>query len=134
MKPTITVLGLMLTPLWAQSPLSLRDAVRAALANNKSLVASAAGEKAAEERIAQAQSGRLPKVNFSESFTRSDNPVFVFGTLLTQQRFGPGNFEINALNRPDAINNFQSMVTVDQPLWDAGQTRSEERRVGQECR
>ena len=96
MKPTITVLGLMLTPLWAQSPLSLRDAVRAALANNKSLVASAAGEKAAEERIAQAQSGRLPKVNFSESFTRSDNPVFVFGTLLTQQRFGPGNFEINA--------------------------------------
>lgn len=123
MKPTITVLGLMLTPLWAQSPLSLRDAVRAALANNKSLVASAAGEKAAEERIAQAQSGRLPKVNFSESFTRSDNPVFVFGTLLTQQRFGPGNFEINALNRPDAINNFQSMVTVDQPLWDAGQTR-----------
>ena len=47
----------------------------------------------------------------------------VFGTLLTQQRFGPGNFEINALNRPDAINNFQSMVTVDQPLWDAGQTR-----------
>lgn len=123
MKPTITFLGLMLTPLWAQSPLSLRDAVRTALANNKSLEASTAGQKAAQTRIAQAQSGRLPKVNFSESFVRSDNPVFVFGTLLTQQRFGPENFAIEALNRPDAVNNFQSMVTVDQPLWDAGQTR-----------
>ncbi|HWQ53524.1 MAG TPA: TolC family protein [Bryobacteraceae bacterium] len=123
MKPKFALLGLILTPVWAQSPLSLRDAVRTALANNKSLVASAAGVKAAESRIAQAQSGRLPKVNFSESFTRSDNPVYVFGTLLTQQRFGPENFAIGALNRPDAINNFQSMFTVEQPIFDAGQTR-----------
>jgi outer membrane protein len=123
MKPTIVFLGLMLTPLWAQSPLSLREAVRTALANNKSLEASAAGIKAAESRIAQAESGRLPRVNYSESFVRSDNPVFVFGTLLTQQRFGLQNFDIGALNRPDAINNFQSMVTVEQVVYDAGQTR-----------
>ncbi len=125
MKPFIAILGLALAPLWAQgSPLTLREAVRAALAGNKSLEASAAGVDAAEARIVQAQSGYLPKLNFSESFARSDNPVFVFGTLLTQQRFGPGNFEIGALNRPDAINNFQSQLTLDQVVFDAGHTRN----------
>ncbi len=124
MKPPIAILGLALAPLWAQdSPLSLREAVRAALAGNKSLAASAAGVHAAEARIAQAKSGYLPKLNFSESFARSDNPVFVFGTLLTQQRFGPENFDIGALNRPGAVNNFQSQFTLDQVVYDAGQVR-----------
>jgi outer membrane protein TolC len=62
-------------------------------------------------------------VNYSESWARSDNPVFVFGSLLTQHQFGPQNFDIGSLNRPDFLNDFQSLVTVDQPLYDAGQTR-----------
>ncbi|MBX5494008.1 MAG: TolC family protein [Bryobacteraceae bacterium] len=125
MKPSIAILGMALSTLWAQdSPLTLREAVRTALAGNKRLEASAAGVEAAAARIAQARSGYLPKVNFSESFARSDNPVFVFSTLLTQQRFGPGNLEISTLNHPDAINNFQSQVTLNQVLFDAGQTRN----------
>ena len=67
--------------------------------------------------------GRLPKVNYSESFTRSDNPVFVFGSLLAQRKFGAQNFAIGSLNRPDALNNFQSQLILDQPLYDAGATR-----------
>jgi len=66
----------------------------------------------------------LPKINYSESFARSDNPVFVFSSLLTQHQFGLENFSIGPLNRPDFLNNFQSQVTVDQPLYDAGQTRN----------
>ncbi|HUK52235.1 MAG TPA: TolC family protein, partial [Candidatus Binatia bacterium] len=58
------------------------------------------------------------------SFARSDNPVFVFSSLLTQHQFGPENFNIGPLNRPDFLNNFQSLLTVDQVLYDAGQTRS----------
>lgn len=58
-----------------------------------------------------------------ESFARSDNPVFVFSSLLTQHRFGAENFAIGPLNRPDAVNNFQSQLTVDQVVYDAGQTR-----------
>jgi outer membrane protein TolC len=54
---------------------------------------------------------------------RSDNPVFVFSSLLTQHQFGPGNFNIGPLNRPDSLNNFQSVLSVDQPIYDAGQTR-----------
>jgi len=65
----------------------------------------------------------LPKVNYSESWTRSDNPVFVFSSLLTQNQFGAQNFQVGSLNNPDFLNNFQSQVTADQVLYDAGQTK-----------
>ena len=119
-------LGLLLltVPLWAQDPLPLREAVRLALSQNKAIAASAAGKRASEARLTQARSGMLPKLNYSESFARSDNPVFVFSSLLTQHQFGMENFNIGPLNRPDALNNFQSTLTVDQTLYDAGQTRN----------
>src|SRR5664279_1022545 len=110
--------------LWAQDPLSLRDAVRLAIRENKAIAATAAGAQASDARITEARSGRLPKVNYSESFARSDNPVFVFSSLRTQHQFGAENFNIGPLNRPDALNNFQSQLTVDQVLYDAGQTRN----------
>ena len=78
--------------LWAQDPLSLRDAVRLAIRENKAIAATAAGIEASQARIREARSGRLPKVNYSESFARSDNPVFVFSSLLTQHQFGAEDF------------------------------------------
>ena len=109
---------------WGQAPLFLKDAVALALRRNASVRASAAAVQGAETRIAQARSGYLPKVTWSESYARSNNPVFVFGSLLTQHRFTMDNFQLGPLNRPDALNNFQSQLTVDQVLYDAGQTRS----------
>lgn len=111
-------------PLWAQDLLSLREAVRLSLRENQAIAGSAAGAGASDARIAEARAGRLPKVNYSESFTRSDNPVFVFSSLLTQHQFGSQNFAIGPLNRPDFLNNFQSELALDQPLYDARQTRN----------
>ncbi len=107
----------------AQDSMSLNDAVRLALQKNKSVDASVAAQKAAESRITEAKAGALPKVKYSESWARSDNPVFVFSSLLTQHQFGSDNFELGPLNRPDFLNNFQSQISADQPLYDAGQTR-----------
>jgi len=123
MKKTMWMLVLWSLPAWAQDPLSLRDAVHVALEQNKSVAASLAAQQAAESRIGEARSGRLPKVNYSESWARSDNPVFVFSSLLTQHQFGAQNFQVGPLNRPDFLNNFQSQVTADQTLYDAGQTK-----------
>ncbi|HLY18601.1 MAG TPA: TolC family protein [Bryobacteraceae bacterium] len=114
-------------PFPAQEPLSLAAAVRQALAHNPSIAAAAAGASAAEARIGEAHSGRLPKVNYSESFARSDNPVFVFSSLLTQHQFAAENFSLGPLNRPDALNNFQSQLSVDQVLYDGGRTKQAER-------
>jgi len=120
-----TLLMLVLWPLQggAQDSMSLKDAVHLALEKNKSMAASVAAQKAAESRIAEARGGYLPKVNYSESWTRSDNPVFVFSSLLTQHQFGEQNFQVGPLNRPDFLNNFQSQVTADETLYDAGRTR-----------
>ena len=123
MKKRLALLIFLSAPVWAQTPLSLKDAVQTALDRNKSIEASFVGRKAAESRIVEARSGLLPKVNYSESWARSDNPVFVFGSLLTQHQFGEQNFQIGPLNRPDFLNNFQSQLTADQMIFDAGQTK-----------
>ncbi len=110
-------------PLAAQDPLALKDAVRLALEKHPSVEAAKNGVKAAETRVSAARSGYLPKLSYAESWMRSNNPVVVFSSLLTQHQFTAGNFALGPLNRPDALNNFQSQVTVDQVVFDAGGTR-----------
>jgi outer membrane protein len=109
-------------PLVAQEVLSLRQAVDLALRSNPLVAAADAGEKEAEARIQQARSRYMPRAHFSESLQRGNNPVFVFTSLLTQHQFTEGNFAIGSLNRPDALNNYQSRLTVEQVLFDARQT------------
>ena len=119
-----TLLFLLLAaPLLAQDQLSLRQAVQFALQANPSVAVAEAGANASASRVEEARAGRLPRVNYSESFTRSNNPVFVFGSLLTQHQFGPDNFNVGTLNRPDALNNFRSELSLDQAIYDGGQTR-----------
>ena len=117
-------LYLVTLPVMGQQPLSLHDAVALALRENRAVVAAEAGVRAADERLNQAKSGMLPRVNISESAMRGNNPVYVFSSLLTQHQFGAGNFNLGPLNRPDALTNFQTQLTVDQPIYDARQTRN----------
>ena len=116
--------------LWGQEPLAVRDAVRLALRGNPAVAAASEGVASAQSRVDQARGGKLPKLNYSESFTRSDNPVFVFSSLLTQHQFGETNFDIGPLNRPDALNNFQSQLTLDQTLYDGGQAHQAVKAAG----
>ena len=115
--------AILAAPTWAQEQLSLADAVRLAVTHNQAIAAAAAGSSAAEARLGEARSGRLPRLNYSESFARSDNPVFVFSSLLTQHQFTADNFQLGPLNRPDALNDFQSRLTVDETVYDGGRTR-----------
>src|SRR5579864_2384036 len=71
------------TPVGAQDSLSLKDAVRTALGKNSAIQAADATQQAAASKIQEARAGFLPKVSYSESWARSDNPVFVFSSLLT---------------------------------------------------
>src|SRR5437764_13174857 len=121
MRRTLT-LFLLAAPLAAQEALTLRQAVDLALRSNPLVAAADAGEKEAEARIHQARAGYLPRLQFSESLQRGNNPVFVFSSLLAQHQFGQGNFALGPLNRPDALSNYQSRLPVDQLLLDAPQT------------
>jgi len=113
--------------LWGQSALSLADAVSLALEHHPALEATRANQQAAQSRVEQARSGFLPKVVYSEAYQRSNNPVFVFGSLLTQHKFTEQNFDLGTLNSPNFLNNFQSRISADQVLFDAGGTRAQVR-------
>ena len=53
-------------------------------------------------------------------------PVYQAGTTrqIVQHEFAAANFELGALNRPASLNNFQSQLSLDQVIYDAGQTRT----------
>jgi outer membrane protein len=104
-------------PAASQTRLTLSDAIARARSQNLDARLAATGEPASIERIAQARGGYLPKVDLSESWQRGDQPVFVFSSLLAQRRFTPADFAIDALNHPDAVNNFRTALTVEQGLF-----------------
>ncbi len=132
-----TVIALLLPAgsLSAQSPeLTLAEAVRRALARNADLAVDEPGIEAARAEVDANRAGYLPRVDFEQSLTGGNNPVYVFGTLLTQRGFTEANFGIPSLNTPDAVKNLQSRITGQQTLWDFGRTnrRVESARLGLE--
>jgi len=100
-----------------QSPLSLSDAIARARSNNLDVRASASAERQATARVSQARGALLPKVDLAESWQRGDQPVFVFSSLLAQRQFTAANFAIDALNHPAAIDNFRTMLTIEQGIY-----------------
>ncbi len=103
----------------AQARLSLADVIGATLANNPDLRAARAGQRESTARAAEAIAGYLPRVDFVEAWQRGNNPVYAFGTLLSQQRFSAANFAIDQLNRPGALTNHRAAFSLDQPLFDS---------------
>src|SRR3989304_7578604 len=98
----------------AQEARSLEQAMRIALDQNPGLRATEAAESGASERVAGARAGYFPTVDYTESVQRGTNPVYVFGSLLEQHRFQGSNFDLESLNRPDALTNFSSQLTLEQ--------------------
>lgn len=92
------------------APLTLQQAVKVALEKNPARKAALADTRAASAQIKTAQSYLLPQVSFSETATRGNDPVYVFGTRLRQQRFTQADFALNALNRPPPIGNFATRL------------------------
>ena len=126
---SIVLLGMWVIPLtvFGQVPregLTLIDAVEIALRRNPLTRATRGASELANAELSEAKSRRLPELIATGSFTRSNNPVFVFGSLLEQGQFGPANFAINSLNHPDALNNFRSSLTLRFPVFDQRETET----------
>jgi outer membrane protein len=102
--------------------LTLPQAIEIALEKSPLLKAGRHEVEAAGAGIDRARAGFLPKLDVSEGFARSDNPVFAFSSKLNQGRFTASDFAIDTLNHPDPINNFRTAVTLSQPLFAGGKT------------
>lgn len=119
----VTVLGFEALPArgqGTQEPLTLRRAIEIALERSPLLKAAGHELEAAQASVERARAGFLPRVDFGESFTRSDNPVFAFSSKLNQGRFTQNDFAIDRLNAPGATNNFRTSLSLSQPLWTGG--------------
>ena len=103
----------------AQTQLSLQQAVSIALEKNPQRKMAIADQRAAEAGVQEARSGLLPRVSFSESATRGNDPVYVFGTRLRQERFTVADFALNRLNTPTPIGNFSSRFAGTWNLFDS---------------
>jgi outer membrane protein TolC len=108
----------------AQEPLSLESAIQEAVSRNPSLRGAEAGADAAAAGVSAARSALFPRISFTESWQRGDQPVFVFSTLLASRRFAASNFAIDALNHPDPLGYFHATVGVEQMLFDGGARRA----------
>jgi outer membrane protein TolC len=112
---------------WAQDStairsLTLEQAVRMALQQNPAFQTSTDEADAARARLKQVQSAWYPRVDFHQDFTRGNNPVYVFGTKLTQRQFSAADFALNNLNTPTPLDNFQTRFDGQWRLFDSGQT------------
>ena len=111
----------------AQPPLTLDEAVQAAVALSSESTVARAAVREAQERIPQARAAYLPSVDFAQTWQRGNQPVFVFGSLLAQRQFTDRDFALSQLNTPAPITNNRSAFSVEQLIFDGGRTRAEAR-------
>lgn len=111
----------------AQDPLTLDRAVQAVLARNAQIAESRADAAGVRAGADAAGSAAYPRISFSESWQRANEPVFVFGSLLSARRFSLSNLALDALNHPPATSAFRSTLAVDQILFDGGRQRADGR-------
>ncbi len=131
-RPVLLILlGLAMGSPWppillAEEPdetLTLAEAVDAAIKNNPQVLVARHAADAAAARITTARSGLLPQVDVAETFNRTNSPLWAFGTKLNQGSIESEDFAPDALNEPDAINNFNTALTLSWNLYDGGRTR-----------
>jgi len=100
--------------------LSMSKAVCTALANNSEIQSAQFASEAASEQARQARAHRLPSVDVSEVFHRSDNPAETFALLLNQGRFDAEEFFESDPNNPDPLTTWISRIEVVQPVYTGG--------------
>ena len=100
-------------------PLTLQQAVRIALEKNPLRKVSVADARVSSADVLAARSVLMPRVTFSETATRGNDPVYVFGSRLRQQRFTGDDFSLNKLNTPLPFGNFSTRFGGTWNLFDS---------------
>jgi outer membrane protein TolC len=106
-------------PAQAQTPLTLKQAVTIALEKNPARKIALADQKVAAAGVKEARAALLPRLTFSESAMRGNDPVYVFGSRLRQQRFTSADFALNRLNRPTPFGDFTTRLGGNWNLFDS---------------
>lgn len=106
----------------AQETLSLSQAIEAALRNNPEIAAARHEVEAVASQTIQARAGLLPQIYVSETYNRTNSPLWAFGTKLNQEVITAADFDPEKLNDPEAIDNFNTALSLSWNLFDGGRT------------
>lgn len=102
--------------------LSFSEAIQIALTHNPLINEVQAQVDISNERIVQARSGFMPRIDAAGAYNRTTNPAQTFATKLNQAMIAQDDFNIDRLNNPDPIDNYAGRLTAIWPLYDSGQT------------
>ena len=100
--------------------LTLREAVRAALERSDAVAAAQAAARAAAARERQARGYRLPSVDLTELYHRTDSPAEAFALLLNQERFDMLGFFNSDPNDPEPLTTWMTRLELVQPVYTGG--------------
>lgn len=109
---------------FAAEPWTLERALEQALAHNPDARLARNRIAVAQAGLEQANAAFWPRVQFQSSYTRTDNPMMVFGSILNQRAYPyPPSSPLNFNDVPDVDDlNARGMVTM--PLYAGGRNKA----------
>ena len=109
-------LGLPLITVAQTKSLSLNEALELAKDNNLSARSATAREKAAQGAYRMTNSVFLPGLSVSHTGVKTNDPLSTFGFKLKQEVVTQADFNPATLNDPDAIENYNTKIELQQPI------------------
>ncbi|MCR9265454.1 MAG: TolC family protein [Flavobacteriaceae bacterium] len=119
MQRTLLVMSLVLTQvIFAQDQvkISLDDVLARVQESNASIQVSDQEAKMAKYDYRFSNSVFLPQISVSHTGMATTNPLMAFGSKLNQGILTQADFNPALLNDPDQVENFATVVSVEQPL------------------
>ena len=99
--------------------ISLEKALEEVQKANVQLKISALEANAAKADYGMSSATFLPNISISHTGITTTNPLMAFGSKLNQEVLTAADFNPDLLNDPDAIENFATVISVQQPLFNA---------------
>jgi len=114
MVAAVLTFGIITIPAAAEK-LSLNEAVRKAYEKNPQLQALREKIGGKEASLGLSKSQRSPRFSLSGMYSRTDNPVYGFMSILNQERFSPA--DMAAINNPGEVENFNTKFSLQIPVY-----------------
>lgn len=108
----------------AGGALSMKNAFSYALRHNRMIKMEKIKLETAGYEKNEAFSAFLPRVDFNEIYTNTNNPLYAFGSVLNQKILNyqnvQGYFSPNFLDNPGMVHNYESVFSVQEPIFMGG--------------
>jgi len=102
----------------------LKVFIKDALRNNLELSAQRKEVKASEYEYKSVRGLLFPTLKLEETYTKTDISSYYLFTKLNQERITPQDFNPQKLNDPGSIQNFETKLSLEIPVWMGGKLRA----------